>query len=154
MSLLYRSLHALRSVYRRIFNPLNIDVRCIVVDSNGHVLLVRHSYVPGWYFPGGGVEKGESLVGAAVRELKEEVGVVPHAPLQVFHVYSDLRRGHFGHVILFSVDRFDYSPRPNLEIEEAAFFDPAQPPQNISPATGRRLAEWRGEKARADTQIW
>jgi mutator protein MutT len=50
----------------------------------GSVLLARRSatrrtYPNRWSFPGGHVEPGESLDGALVRELREEVGVSPLA---------------------------------------------------------------------------
>src|SRR5436190_8776587 len=49
---------------------------------DGAVLLVRRSphrstYPGFWSFPGGHVEPGESLAEALVREVREEVGVVP-----------------------------------------------------------------------------
>ncbi len=50
--------------------------------SNGHVLIVRRSpfratWPNRWSFPGGHVESGETLEQALIRELAEEIGVVP-----------------------------------------------------------------------------
>ena len=39
------------------------------------LLVVRCSYRPGLDLPGGGVDRGEDLAMAAVRELREEVGI-------------------------------------------------------------------------------
>ncbi len=50
-------------------NPFTLGVRVIVEDRNSRVLLVRHSYVTGWYLPGGGVDKGETMEEAACREV-------------------------------------------------------------------------------------
>jgi 8-oxo-dGTP diphosphatase len=47
----------------------------IAVWANGNVLLVRHSYKPGWKLPGGGVKAGEHHLAGALRELAEEVGL-------------------------------------------------------------------------------
>jgi 8-oxo-dGTP pyrophosphatase MutT (NUDIX family) len=59
--------------------------RVVVLDPSGRVLLLGARLTdpavpPGdvlfWYTPGGGVEDGESLRRAAVRELAEEIGLV------------------------------------------------------------------------------
>ena len=44
-------------------------------DADGRVLLVKPSYKAGWEIPGGYVEKSESPLAAAVREVREELGV-------------------------------------------------------------------------------
>lgn len=44
-------------------------------DGNGRVLLVNPTYKKGWEIPGGYVEVGESPRAAAIREVKEELGL-------------------------------------------------------------------------------
>lgn len=56
--------------------PPAIRVSAFILRE-GRILLVRqqtavHSY---WLLPGGGVERGESLIGAAARETREECGL-------------------------------------------------------------------------------
>lgn len=46
-----------------------------VVWRNGEILVIRHSYKPGLYVPGGGPSGDESPAETAARELEEEVGV-------------------------------------------------------------------------------
>lgn len=53
-----------------------LGARAIVLNKNGQVLLVKHTYQPHWYLPGGGVNKGESAKAAVIRELKEETGLI------------------------------------------------------------------------------
>jgi len=53
-----------------------------ILIRDGSVLLVRRSphrlAYPGlWSFPGGHVEKHESLTGALIREVREEIGLAP-----------------------------------------------------------------------------
>jgi 8-oxo-dGTP pyrophosphatase MutT (NUDIX family) len=61
------------------------SARVVVLDPSGRMLLLGARLTdpavpPGdvlfWYTPGGGVEDGESLRTAAVRELAEEIGLV------------------------------------------------------------------------------
>jgi 8-oxo-dGTP pyrophosphatase MutT (NUDIX family) len=54
--------------------------RVLPVDAEGQVLLLhgwdpRHPEAPFWFTIGGGAEPGESLRDAAVREMREEVGI-------------------------------------------------------------------------------
>lgn len=56
-------------------------VACALVDSGGRVLIARRpqgkALAGSWEFPGGKLEPGESPEQAAVRELREELGVEP-----------------------------------------------------------------------------
>ena len=48
----------------------------LLTDAAGRVLLVEPTYKDYWEVPGGGVEADESPYDAAVRELKEELGLL------------------------------------------------------------------------------
>ncbi|MFD4209516.1 NUDIX domain-containing protein [Micromonospora tulbaghiae] len=52
------------------------SVSVVVVDDRARILLVRHAEDGnGWAVPGGAVDIGESPAQAAVREIREEIGV-------------------------------------------------------------------------------
>ena len=48
----------------------------VALWHDGELLVVRHSYRYGWSLPGGRLRRGETPRQAAVRELREEVGIV------------------------------------------------------------------------------
>ena len=73
---------------RAIASPVAFGVSALALDRDGRVLLVRHSYQPGWMLPGGGVGRAEPPAEAVVRELREEVGLVGSATPEFFGLYT------------------------------------------------------------------
>lgn len=81
----------------RFKNPLpTVDI--IIEYGGGVVLIRRKNPPPGWAIPGGFVDYGESLEEAAVREAREETGLVVRLKRQM-HTYSDPERDARGHTI-------------------------------------------------------
>jgi len=127
-------------------NPYTLGVRVIVEDGNKRVLLVRHSYLSGWYLPGGGVDRGETMVEAACREVLEEAGVAADAPPGLINVYLNAEATGRDHVGLFHLERWREAEnflKPNTEIVEAGFFAVDALPDELSRATARRLEEFK-----------
>lgn len=142
------------NLYRRFSRRMMLDARAMVIDGNGHIFLVKHSYIDGWYLPGGGVEPGESIVSALARELAEEGNIqltgVP--PLHGMFLNKHLLVG--GHVALFVVREFRQNgpPQPNREIVAHGFFSPNALPHDTSRATRVRIDEvFRGQPV---SELW
>ena len=127
----------------RMRRGLTLGAQGAVIDAEGRVLLVRHGYRSGWWFPGGGVEWGETLIGALARELEEEVGVSLTAEPELHGIFSNFASFQGDHIAVFVVRhwrrRGDYRKRG--EIAEARMFARADLPERIDPGTRARLAE-------------
>ena len=130
----------------RIGKPRTIGVSALLLDRGGRVALVRHTYAHHWYLPGGGVKKGESIAAALLRELAEEVVIADPVIERVLGVYHSRGEGKDDHIVIFVVrtaasgilDRADLR-----EIEQAGWFTFDDLPEATSPATRRRIAEYR-----------
>ena len=131
-----------------------IGARIIVVSPDQHVLLVRLRYFAGWYLPGGGVDKGETPLQAARREVAEEVGLLdPTLPCQLFGVYLNRREGRDDYAVVYVMQAPGrHQPPPHFEVAEARWWALDQLPADISPATRRRLAEYQAGGSR--TEMW
>src|SRR5690606_29722830 len=67
---------AVRYRIARVIKPkYTVGTIPFVFRDDGRVLLVRHSYKTGWATPGGFVNRREVAADAAVREVREEVGL-------------------------------------------------------------------------------
>lgn len=56
-------------------NSLVVAASAVVTDEHGRLLLQRRRDNDLWALPGGAMERGDSLPGTAVREVKEETGL-------------------------------------------------------------------------------
>lgn len=122
---------------------MTLGVRGAVVRDEREVLLVRHTYTPGWHLPGGGVETGETLLEALAKELREEALVRPTAVPQLHGVFFNRAVSRRDHVAVFVVRDFalDGVKQPDREIAEARFFPLDALPDTITAGTRRRLKE-------------
>jgi 8-oxo-dGTP pyrophosphatase MutT (NUDIX family) len=130
-------------IYWRVARGLTLGVRGVVLDGEGRVFLVKHSYVAGWHLPGGGVEKGETLLAALARELREEGNIELSATPVLHAVYFNRRISSRDHVAVYVVRSFRQTapPQPNHEIVGHGFFATQDLPADTSPATRERIAE-------------
>jgi ADP-ribose pyrophosphatase YjhB (NUDIX family) len=114
-------------------NSLVPSVNVVVVDDAGRILMIRRTDNGNWAIPGGAIDLGESLVGAAVRETAEETGITCEIT-GIVGIYSDPK-----HVIRYTSNeevRQEYStvlmarpiagePTPSSETSEVHWVEPS-----------------------------
>ncbi|KPF45562.1 NUDIX domain-containing protein [Rhizobium sp. AAP43] len=145
-----RFLVRLLHIYFALSRGMTLGVRAACFDAEGRVFLVRHTYVPGWHLPGGGVERGETALDALTKELREEGNLVMTAAPLLFQVYFNHAISGRDHVLLYRVAVQQTAIRPpDREIAEAGFFSLSDLPADTTAATRQRLAELAGLAAPA-----
>jgi 8-oxo-dGTP pyrophosphatase MutT (NUDIX family) len=130
-------------LYWRMARGMTLGVRGVVLDGDGKVFLVRHSYVSGWHLPGGGVEVGETFLEALRRELVEE-GRIELTGEPVLHgLFFNGHVSRRDHVAVYVVRQFrqDRLPAPNHEIVECGFYPAGALPAETTRGTRLRIAE-------------
>jgi 8-oxo-dGTP pyrophosphatase MutT (NUDIX family) len=130
-------------LYWRLARGLTIGVRAVVIDPDGRVFLVKHSYVAGWHLPGGGVEAGETVAQALARELLEEGGITIDKTPQLRGIFFNARISRRDHVAVYLVREFTQGggPRHAHEIIDHGFFAPNALPADTTRGTRARLDE-------------
>ncbi|MHA6297353.1 NUDIX domain-containing protein [Devosia sp. CAU 1758] len=127
-----------------LWHRMTVGARVMVVDGD-KVLLIRHAYVPGWQFPGGGVGPGETFEEAGARETLEETGYRVIGPMDLFGLYHNSSPvTDRDHVAFYVAKRFEFvaERKPDHEIAEVGWFDRHDLPELVTPATSQRIDEY------------
>ena len=99
----------------------------VALIAGDRVLVIQRARDPWaglWSLPGGRVEPGEDARACAIRELGEEIGVVPSQLVEVVQ----LRAGSGGRYLLqvFATRHFAGDPTPNEEIADLRWLTRAE----------------------------
>jgi 8-oxo-dGTP pyrophosphatase MutT (NUDIX family) len=128
--------------FLRLSRGMTLGSRTAVIDGEGRFLLVKHTYTPGWIFPGGGVERGEDCEAAARREIEEEACVIAKGALQLVGIFNNDNEMRGDHLLFYVLREFEHHPfKPTLEIADAQFFHPSELPQRMNGGSRRRIQE-------------
>lgn len=122
---------------------MTVGVRAVLIDGQ-KVLLVRHTYMPGWQFPGGGVEPFETAELSAAREVMEETGYAVDGRPRLLGLYLNrIAGGGRDHVAVYVWHAFRAQVQfaPNMEIAACEWFDIDALPAETDPGTRRRIDE-------------
>ena len=97
---------------------MTLGVRAVVRSPNGEFLLVRHTYTPGWHFPGGGIEVGQAAEVALADELAQETGLCVSGAAQLHGIFFNSCAIARYHVVVYLCDATGKLPikSPILEI--------------------------------------
>lgn len=117
-----------------------LGAAAVILDSQGRVLMVKHSYGKlNWELPGGAVEAEESVADAAIREVREETTLlVVVKRLTGIYYMAESDSHHF--VFLCSLAHEGQEPLSvSEETTDCGFFAPECLPRPISDFTVQRI---------------
>jgi 8-oxo-dGTP pyrophosphatase MutT (NUDIX family) len=115
-----------------------IGAAAIVLDGDGRVLLVRHTYGRlNWELPGGASELGETIVETALRELREETGLSATAERMTGLYYDPENDSH--HAVFCRVPDAAAPAPSSPEISTCRYWPRDALPRPISDFTIRRI---------------
>ena len=124
-------------LYRCVFQPITLGVRVILIKDN-NLLFVKHTYMypDRWYFPGGGLKRGETPEQAARREAMEEVGA-DLGELRLVGIYSNRESQNSDNIIVFACSSYSlnsnhYKVDRYGEISTCKIFPLDQLPLNLA----------------------
>jgi ADP-ribose pyrophosphatase YjhB (NUDIX family) len=152
MTFILRTLYLLRRIYQFFFQPINLGVRIMLIQDN-QVLLVRHVYQNGWFMPGGGMKRRETLEQAARRECREEAGVEIRA-IELFGIFFNYSEWKSDHIALFLSEDFTMTDQKDSEIAEKRFFPLDSLPDGLGSGHRRRLREYQVGVKQVRHGVW
>jgi ADP-ribose pyrophosphatase YjhB (NUDIX family) len=152
MTFILRVLYRLRKVYQFIVHPINVGVRVMLIQER-KVLLVRHVYQEGWFMPGGGMKRKETLEQAARRECHEEVGVKMQK-IELFGMFFNYSEWKSDHIALFYSEDFTMTDKKDSEIAEKRFFPLDNLPESLGNGHRRRLQEYQAGVKQVQHGVW
>lgn len=88
-----------------VWRPVTLGVRVMLIRDE-RVLLVQHTYRGGWFLPGGGLKRRETLEEGARREALEETGTRA-GPLLLLGIYTSFGEHKSDHVAVFVCTEFE-----------------------------------------------
>ncbi len=124
--------------------PIFMPAAGIILYENGKILLQKRSDNQKWALHGGAMELGETTEEAAIREAKEEIGIVPEkldfygvfSGKEMYHVYPDGNEVHIISTVYFC-DKYSGNIKiDDNEVLQVEWFDIDNLPDNMGRIDG------------------
>ena len=132
-------------------NSIVVATSAYVENDDGQILLIRRTDNGLWSLPGGGMEPGETVIGGAVREVKEEtgidvevsglVGIFSNPAHVVAYPDGEVRQGFSICVFARPIGGMMHTSKESTEVAWAARDELAQ--RNMHPEIRRRIEHAR-----------
>ena len=140
-------------IRKHIGHDLVMTVGCgiLIVNDKDQVLLQKRSDTGDWCIPGGALEPFETYEEAAIREIREEVGITVKN-LRLFGIYSgEERRIHYPNddvvyslSVIFTSNEYEgIISDQDDEVLEHRFFGRDEIPEELFPADSRAILDWK-----------
>lgn len=103
-----------------------VGVRGLVINEDQQILLIKHTYKPGWHMPGGGVNSYEHPLDALKRELQEEACIlVTEDNPRLIGIFHQRYFWHDDYPLMYIIHHYEpiHNAQPDFEIEEIRWFN-------------------------------
>lgn len=144
--------HPFLLLYRHFF-PIKDSARVLLIHEN-EVMLVRNIGGRKWSLPGGALNAGEDPAVCALRELKEELAIVDAEIEYKLGTYIHPTFGAESYVHVYVAKASSFYHKKQWEIDRAGWFTLNKLPPRLSPATARRMGEYKNGEKELENEIW
>jgi 8-oxo-dGTP pyrophosphatase MutT (NUDIX family) len=144
LRLVLTGIHSLLKASWFLRRPKTFGAHAIALTPEKKLVLVKLRYARGWRVPGGGRSAEENPADAALRELREEIGMTSHGevrPARDFEESTDFKRDTASLVVVKDV-RYR-PPRWSWEVERICETDLESLPDGMSPISARWIESLR-----------
>lgn len=139
-------------IYCFLFRPIRMGVRVMMIE-NEKAWLVRHTYLDGWFLPGGGLKKWESLDQAARREAREETGAELNE-ISLAGIFTSYVQWKTDHTAVFLCKDFKFVGTSDAEIAEMRLFPLTELPADTYPLHRKLLEKYSTGKIENNFGEW
>jgi ADP-ribose pyrophosphatase YjhB (NUDIX family) len=137
-----RAAQRARAFWWALATPETRGARAVCITPDGRIVLVRHSYLQGWFLPGGTLNAGESADSGLLRELSEEIGLVSHGGVKFLFEIKHRPNRKIDTQQVFAVHNTEIIPMLSWEIEAIGVCSPDALPTGTHPSTCYRVERW------------